>query len=100
MELPADFAVLSVPPEERDAARVNAVAAALAAGNVIDLPFLRSLDTEELTEVLAAAGRPTDDETVRETMEALDTNKDGVLSREEFKSAPRKLEWWESSPEC
>ena len=50
MELPADFAVLSVPPEERDAARVNAVAAALAAGNVIDLPFLRSLDTEELRE--------------------------------------------------
>ena len=50
LELPADVAVLSVPPEERDAARVNAVAAALAAGNVIDLPFLRSLDTEELRE--------------------------------------------------
>ena len=46
------------------------------------------------------AGRPSDEETVRETMEVLDTNKDGVISPEEFKAAPRKLAWWEEKVNC
>ena len=50
--------------------------------------------------VPSAAGHPTDEETVRETMEALDTNDDRVLTRNELESAPKKLEWWEMSPQC
>ena len=49
---------------------------------------------------VSAAGHPIDEETVRETMEALDTNDDRVLTRNELESAPNKLEWWETSPQC
>ena len=54
-----------------------------------------SLDMDELTEAFAAAGRPSDAKTVREAMEALDTNGDGVIDLKEFKAAPRELAWWE-----
>ena len=56
-----------------------------------------SLDLEELREAAKAAGRPADDDAVRETLTALDTDKDGTVSLEEFKAAPRELAWWEKS---
>lgn len=43
-----DLAVLELPPAERDGKRLDAVAAALGGGTVLELPFLRSLDAEEL----------------------------------------------------
>lgn len=55
-----------------------------------------SVDMDELKEALEEAGRPADDESVRETMEALDTNNDGVLSLDELRAAPRQLAWWET----
>ena len=45
-----------------------------------------SLDASELKTAFEAAGRPVDDETIRISMEALDTNNDGVVSLEEFKA--------------
>ena len=48
-------------------------------------------------EAAMAAGLPADDEAIRETMAALDTNRDGVVSLEEFKAAPRAVSWWEKN---
>ena len=45
-----ELAVLELPPEQRDDASVRAVAAALGENSVIELPFLRSLDAQELLE--------------------------------------------------
>ena len=46
----SDFAVLELPPSERDAVRVGIVAASLGEGGMVELPFLRNLTPEELTE--------------------------------------------------
>ena len=63
-----------------------------------------SLDIEEVREALSDAGQPADEQAVRATMEALDTNRDGVVSREEFKSAVISVggadKWWDTSPRC
>ena len=45
-----EFAVLELPPEQRDLARVQTVAAALSTNAVIELPFLKELDADELLE--------------------------------------------------
>ena len=49
---------------------------------------------------LVAAGKPSDEEAVRETMAALDTNKDGVISLDEMKVAPPQTAWWDQKPTC
>ena len=54
-----------------------------------------TLSAEELKEAAMAAGRPADDETIRDTISALDTNNDGVVSLEEFQAASREVAWWE-----
>lgn len=51
-----------------------------------------TLDAEELKQVLVAAGRASDDETVAEQMKVLDTNNDGVISKKEFSATSN---WWE-----
>ena len=43
-----ELAVLELPPAQRDTKRLESVAAALGGGTVLELPFLRSLDAEEL----------------------------------------------------
>ena len=50
MDALPELAVLRLPPAERDATRVAAVAAVLGSNSVIEMPFLRSLDSEELQE--------------------------------------------------
>ena len=45
-----ELAVLRLPPADRDSVRVAAVASFLGSNSVIELPFLRSLDSEELVE--------------------------------------------------
>ena len=59
-----------------------------------------SIDAEELQVALVAAGKPSDEEAVRETMAALDTNKDGVISLDEMKVAPPQTAWWDQKPTC
>ena len=48
MEALPELAVLELPSDQRDATRVEAVASALSSSSVLELPFLRSLDAEEL----------------------------------------------------
>ena len=57
MEALPEFAVLELPPSERDSNRVQAVAAALGGNSVIELPFLRSLDNDELIEACRSSLR-------------------------------------------
>lgn len=44
------------------------------------------LDASELKAAFEAAGRPTDDETINQSIAALDTNNDGVINLDEFKA--------------
>ena len=82
---------LYAPPDDL----VGRVVPVEAVFNRLDKDSSGSLDESELKEALVAAGRPSDDEAVRETLASLDTNNDGVVSYEEFVSAPRELAWWE-----
>ena len=90
-------AAMAAVVEEEEEVVVGVVTPILDIFESFDTDQSGDLDLDELKEAAMAAGLPADDEAIRETMAALDTNRDGVVSLEEFKAAPRAVSWWEKN---
>ena len=90
-------AAMAAVVEEEEEVVVGVVTPTLDIFESFDTDQSGDLDLDELKEAAMAAGLPADDEAIRETMAALDTNRDGVVSLEEFKAAPRAVSWWEKN---